>query len=179
MRPVHPYTGYFAIGRITSRWHEFFLAEAFFVSGKSKDWSTKCGCVVTSKDHDELVRGWNDHPRGIKDTPVRRERPAKYLWTEHAERNAIYNAARIGVSLKGSRIYVNRVPCPECARAIIQAGINEVVTTMADDEHEFAERLNTIWSMERFREVGVNVTLYGSHVHNNLKRFRFETNDLL
>lgn len=179
MRPSHPYEGYLLRGCIRDRWHEFFLSEAFFVSGKSKDWSTKCGCVVTSKDHDGLVRGWNDHPRGVADSIDRRERPAKYLWTEHAERNAIYNAARIGVSLKGARIYVNRVPCPDCARAIVQAGITELVTTVGDDEFEFAERLNTGWSMDLFKEVGVHVTLYSAHVHKNLMRFRFEANDLL
>lgn len=159
---------------LMSRWHEFFLADAFFVSGKSKDESTKCGCVITSKDHDALVRGWNDHPRGITDSPERRSRPAKYFWTEHAERNAIYNAARIGVSLKGATAYVTRVPCPDCARALIQAGICEVVTTMADDEEAFAERLNTTISITMLEEAGVGITLYGTRVHNHLMRSRFE-----
>ena len=171
---AHPYHGYKAYNRLMSNWHEFFLADAFFVSGKSKDESTQCGCVITSDDHDGLVRGWNDHPRGVRDEPIRRQRPDKYLWTEHAERNAIFNAARIGVPLKGGRIYVTRVPCPDCARAIQQAGIRDVVTTLADDEEAFASRMNTQWSMVFFREVGIGVTLYGPEVHNNLKRFRFE-----
>ena len=179
LTPRHPYEGVSAYGRLTSNWHEFFLADAFFVSGKSKDWSTKCGCVVTTKGNDVLVRGWNDLPRKVKDAPERRERPAKYLWTEHAERNAIFNAARIGVSLLDATIYVNRVPCPDCARAIIQAGITTIVTTYADDEFEFADRLNTRFSMELFKEVGMSIILYGDHVHKNLKRFRFEPNDLL
>lgn len=178
-RPSHPYDGVLMSGRLRSTWHEFFLADAFFVSGKSKDYSTKCGCVVTTPDHDVLVRGWNDHPRGIADGEARRTRPEKYLWTEHAERNAIYNAARLGIPLKGARIYVNRMPCPDCARAVVQAGIRELVTTCADDEFEFAERLNTAWSVELFREAGVEITLYSKHIHNNLKHNRFEANDLL
>ena len=53
----------------------------------------------------------------------RQERPEKYYWFEHAERNSIYNAARIGVSTKGSKMYMTcGVPCADCARAIINAG---------------------------------------------------------
>lgn len=59
----------------------------------------------------------------------RHERPAKYKWTEHAERNAIYNAARIGISLNGCRLYLNfePIPCSDCARGIIQSGIVSVI----------------------------------------------------
>ena len=59
--------------------------------------------------------------------PERRTRPTKYLWMEHAERNAIYNAARAGTSMEGCSIYVDIMPCMDCARAIVQAGIREVV----------------------------------------------------
>lgn len=172
---VTPYKGQTVIESVRSNWHEFFLADAFFVSGKSKDRSTKCGCVVTTQDHDVLCRGWNDLPRRVGDTLERRQRPEKYLWTEHAERNAFYNAARIGVSLKNGTLYVNRVPCPDCARGVVQAGISQVVTTVGTDEAQFAERLNTVWSMELFRETGIPVTLYGPEVHKRLSRFRFES----
>jgi dCMP deaminase len=57
----------------------------------------------------------------------RHERPAKYKWTEHAERNAIYNAARVGIPLDGCRMYLPWFPCMECARAIIQSGILELI----------------------------------------------------
>jgi dCMP deaminase len=53
-------------------------------------------------------------------------RPEKYLWMEHAERNAIYNAARVGIPLKGCVIYMDGIPCMDCARAIVQAGIKEI-----------------------------------------------------
>jgi len=56
-------------------------------------------------------------------------RPDKYQWVEHAERNAIYNAARHGIALRGARAYVNwsPVPCADCARAFIQAGIAKII----------------------------------------------------
>jgi dCMP deaminase len=110
------------------RWDQHFLEDAFHVARKSKDRSTKCGAVIVSEDHVQLSAGWNGFPRGVDDNVEHRhERPAKYDWTEHAERNAIYNAARHGVALKGSTIYLTGSPCSVCARAIIQVGITRVV----------------------------------------------------
>jgi dCMP deaminase len=50
----------------------------------------------------------------------------KFFWFEHAERNAIYNAARVGIAVAGCTIYINRFPCSDCARAIIQSGIETI-----------------------------------------------------
>lgn len=160
--------------RFRNGWDHYFLADAFFVSGKSKDRSTKCGCIIVSQDNDALVRGWNDHPRGMRDSDQRRERPEKYVYTEHAERNAIYNAARIGVSLKGSKAYVTRVPCPDCARALIQAGVKEVYACITEDEEAFAERMNTRVSVDMFRECRVDLTLFQPSVYNQLRHFRYD-----
>lgn len=81
-----------------------------------------------------LSAGYNGFPRGVSDDiDERHERPQKYKWTEHAERNAIYNAAREGVSLYRSVMYVPLFPCADCARAIIQAGIAVIVVPQADD----------------------------------------------
>jgi dCMP deaminase len=63
--------------------------------------------------------------------PERLERPAKYLWMEHAERNAICNAARTGTATEGCTVYVEIMPCMDCARALVQAGICEVVVSAA------------------------------------------------
>jgi dCMP deaminase len=71
--------------------------------------------------------GWNSLAQGVRRIPSRLQSPDKYLWIEHAERNAIYSAARRGVALNGGVIYVQLMPCADCARAIIQAGITEVV----------------------------------------------------
>jgi len=76
---------------------------------------------------------WQDYFIGIANQvndnrPERQERPEKYHWFEHAERNAIYNAARIGVSTKGCTMYLTcGLPCTECCRGIINAGITKVV----------------------------------------------------
>ncbi len=94
----------------------------------SKDKSTKVGCVIVGNSNQVLSLGYNGFPRGVNDdVPERHERPEKYKWTEHSERNAIYNAARTGVKLEGATLYVPCHPCCDCTRAIIQAGIRKVV----------------------------------------------------
>jgi len=142
-----------------TRWDRHFMQMAMLVSELSKDRSTKVGCVITTVDHVVLSTGYNGFPRGCFDegkdlkanqlqfgyreldkrqaeVEARHERPAKYLWTEHAERNAIFNLARTGgPSLRGARIYVPWFPCADCARAIIQSGISEMVAYMPDCAH--------------------------------------------
>ena len=111
-------------------WDELFILQAALISQKSKDPSTKVGCVIVGDDNAVLSMGFNGFPRGVEeDYDNRWNRPEKYNWVEHAERNAIYNAARNGIKLAGTRLYLNYEPkpCADCARAIIQSGIIEVI----------------------------------------------------
>lgn len=114
-------------------WDSYFLDIANAVRQKSKDTSTKCGVVIVGQDKQIVSTGFNGFPRGIDETdPKRWERPVKYQFVEHAERNAIYNAARSGVSLCGCTLYLfgfgpPTVPCIECVKAVIQSGIVRVV----------------------------------------------------
>jgi len=109
-------------------WADYFLGMLPQIRSKSKDKHTKVGCVVVGPDHEIRTTGYNSFPRGLNDdVPERYERPEKYDWIEHSERNAIYNAARIGVSLKGCTIYMGGIPCIDCARAIIQSGITRII----------------------------------------------------
>ena len=106
-------------------WVDYFYNIAEQVKEKSKDERTKIGAVIVGKDKEIVSTGYNSFPRGIDDwKSERQERPEKYYWFEHAERNAIYNAARIGVSTKGCTMYLTcGMVCADCARAIINAGI--------------------------------------------------------
>jgi len=111
-------------------WDELFILQATVIAQKSKDPSTKVGCVIVGDDNAILSMGFNGFPRGVDEhNPARWKRPEKYNWVEHAERNAIYNAARHGINLSGSRAYLNwePKPCADCTRALIQAGIKEIV----------------------------------------------------
>ena len=109
-------------------WTDYFLNIAEQVKLKSKDQSTQIGAVIVGEDNEVLSTGYNSFPRGMDDSKQeRQERPEKYFWFEHAERNAIYNAARVGIPLKGSSIYLTSgLPCMDCARGIVNSGIKVV-----------------------------------------------------
>ncbi|ORE90237.1 deoxycytidylate deaminase [Stappia sp. 22II-S9-Z10] len=114
-------------------WDDYFMGMARFAARKSKDRSRRVGAVIVDERNVVVSTGWNGFPRGIDDTvEARHERPTKYRWTEHAERNAIYNAAATGARTLDCTIYSTLYPCADCARAIIQAGIVELVTTEPD-----------------------------------------------
>jgi dCMP deaminase len=118
--------------RTIPSWDEYYLDICKVVAQRSKDPNTQLGCVIVGPAHEIRSTGYNSFPRGIRDdVPERLERPTKYLWIEHAERNAICNAARAGTATEGCTIYVEIMPCMDCGRAIVQAGIREVVISAA------------------------------------------------
>src|SRR4051812_41117715 len=110
-----------------TKWDGRFLALARHLADWSKDPSTRVGCVIAGPTNDVRAVGYNGLPRNVDDSPSRLERPDKYIWMEHAERNAIYTAARNGVALEGCRMYLSWFPCVDCARAAVQVGIVEIV----------------------------------------------------
>lgn len=106
-------------------WREYFLGMAEYISRKSKDLSTQVGAVAIGADQEVLETGYNGLPRGVDDRPERLERPAKYLYTAHAEMNLVASAAR--PRLKGSTVYVTHLCCNECAKALINAGVSHII----------------------------------------------------
>jgi dCMP deaminase len=140
-------------------WDDYFMNMVYLVAMKSKDENTHIGAVIVGPDKEIRSTGYNSFVRGINDSiPERQIRPEKYFWFEHSERNAIYNAARIGVSTKDCTMYTNGVPCMDCARAVIQAGIKRVVVDKQWDDNNV-----DIWleqakrSLQMFTESGVEV----------------------
>lgn len=108
-------------------WDEYFHAIAQMVATRSKD-ECQVGAVIVGEGHTILSTGFNGFARGVRETTARTAEEEKLFWVTHAESNAIFNAARHGVSLVGSTLYVNKFPCAGCAQAIIQAGITRVFT---------------------------------------------------
>lgn len=150
---------------MSNSWDKYFLDMAIFVAQKSKDLSTKVGCVITGPEKEVRSTGFNGLPRKVSDEKQERlERPAKYLWTEHSERNAIYAAAKIGIPLEGCSIYVDFYPCADCARAIIQAGIKEVIIDGRNYQQKYDLSLRWKESLDVAREMlseaGVKIRLY-------------------
>jgi len=113
-------------------WPTRFIGLADHIAQWSKDESTKVGCVLVEPGTNTVIGlGFNGFPRGVQEVDASRwTRPTKYLFSEHAERNAVYNAARQGHPTQGAHAYLNFNPmtsiCSDCARAFIQAGITAV-----------------------------------------------------
>ena len=143
-------------------WTDYFYNIAQQVKEKSKDERTKVGAVIVGKDKEIVSTGYNSFPRGIVDNrPERQERPEKYFWFEHAERNAIYNAARIGVSTRGCTMYLTcGIPCADCARGIINAGISRIFVTRAQGPSSQKWQDSAERSMDMFDAAGVEVRWY-------------------
>lgn len=144
----------------SDKWHNRFMEMAELVATWSKDASTKVGAVVVGENKEIRSTGYNGMVRGIDDNiPERSERPVKYDFFEHAERNAVYNACLIGASLKGCVIYVTAMPCPDCARAIIQSGIKMVITKklppIDKNTPKGTWRDKVVYSEQMFKEAGV------------------------
>jgi dCMP deaminase len=144
-------------------WIEYFLEIAEQVKLKSKDQSTQIGAVIVGKDKEIRSTGYNSFPRGLDDNrPERQERPIKYFYFEHAERNAIYNAARVGIPLDGSSIFLTSgLPCADCARAIINSGIKRVYCKRectTKNKEKWMESQEIAYKM--LEECGVEVIFY-------------------
>lgn len=139
------------------KWLEYFKAEAVNASYMSKDNRTQVGAVIFDEEQKVSVSsGWNDLPRGVEHTPERNSAPLKYKYTSHAEISAITNAARMGRATLGKSIYVTLFPCPQCAAAIINAGIKKVYSPGPDFTHPTYGKDFAI-SLTMFTEAGVEI----------------------
>lgn len=113
-------------------WDEMFIWQAYIASLRSKDPSTQVGAVVV-KNNRLLSEGYNGTPRGVADESFiwNKNKGAdwidtKYPYVIHAEANALINYHGLGADLVGATLYTTLYPCNDCAKLIIQSGINEV-----------------------------------------------------
>lgn len=144
------------------KWNDLFMTMVYLVAMKSKDEKTHIGAVIVGKNKEVRSVGYNSFVRGLNDNvDSRHQRPEKYFWTEHAERNAIYNATLMGVSLDGCTMYTNGIPCMDCARAVIQSGIKKIVVDKNwNDGNSDKWNEHAIRSLVMFEEVGVEIEYY-------------------
>jgi len=142
-------------------WDVWNMNIADRVAARSKDQSTQLGAVIVGPLNEPRSWGYNSFPRDIiDDVPERHVAPEKYLWIEHAERNAIYNAALHGASLQGCTLYCPWPPCIECARGIIQVGIIRVVVKSFKIPERW--RNNMSKSITMLKEAGVYLREVGN-----------------
>jgi deoxycytidylate deaminase len=109
----------------------------------SHDPDTQIGFVAVTADDKSIIAAANSFPEGVRrDIPGRLKSPGKYFYIEHAERVAIFEAARVGISLNGATAYMRGYPCADCARGIISSGIRLINTagvTLGSHWHESQE----------------------------------------
>uniref|UniRef100_A0A914UNR0 Probable deoxycytidylate deaminase n=1 Tax=Plectus sambesii TaxID=2011161 RepID=A0A914UNR0_9BILA len=112
-------------------WNDYFMAVACLASQRSKDPNTQVGAVIVNEENKIVGTGYNGMPNGCSDDElpwgkdVDNYLESKYAYVVHAEMNAILN--KNASSVKGCRLYTVLFPCNECAKLIIQAGINHVI----------------------------------------------------
>lgn len=138
-------------------WDEYFMGIAILSSYRSKDPNTQVGACIVNNNNRIMSMGYNGFPAGCSDDEFPWERQGcdydtKYPYVCHAELNAILNCR--GANLEGSRIYVALFPCNECAKAIIQSGIKEVVY-LSD---KYADTMGTKASKRMLNAAGVKLT---------------------
>ena len=138
-------------------WDEYFMGIAILSANRSKDPSTQVGACIVNSEKRIMSVGYNGFPAGCSDdefpwTRDGEEYDTKYPYVCHAELNAILNCR--GQNLSGCKIYVALFPCNECAKAIIQSGINEVIY-LSD---KYAQTVGTRASKRMFDAAGVKYT---------------------
>ena len=140
-------------------WDEYFMGVALLAAERSKDPNTQVGACIVDGQNRILSTGYNGFPHGCSDDefPWNRDESkgdTKYQFIVHAELNAILNAS--GKSLAGSTLYVGLFPCNECAKAIIQAGVKEVIY-LSDKYHDTP---SVIASRRMLEAAGVTCTCF-------------------
>lgn len=140
-------------------WDEYFMGIASLSALRSKDPNTKVGACIVDKDHKVVTIGYNGMPRGIDEEELSWNKGEgldnKYLYVCHAEMNAILNT-RNGAALRDCILYVTLFPCNECAKAIIQVGIKELV--YADNKYKDTTGIQA--SLKMLTLAGVKVRKY-------------------
>lgn len=145
-----------------SPWDERFFSLGKLVSEWSEDRSRKVGAVVVTSSNEVISLGFNGLPRNVDSNVDYRHSKIdgeKYHWFEHAERNAIFNCSKLGISTLNCRIYTTNFPCSDCTRAIIQCGIVEICTFMEPKGDERFKRGYEI-SREMLRETQVRLRIF-------------------
>ena len=140
-------------------WDEYFMGIAFLSAQRSKDENTQVGCCIVNGENKILSLGYNGMPTGCDDDKMPWKRQGapldtKYMYVCHAELNAILN--RSSGTLQGAKLYVTLFPCNECAKAIIQSGIREIV--YASDKYDGED--NNVASKRMFDMVGIKYRQY-------------------
>lgn len=149
-----------------THWDIRFFSMAQLVGSWSEDRSRKVGAVLVGQANEIRSIGFNGFPRGVAGNVEQRfsaENSEKYYWFEHAERNAIFNAARVGISTENCILYSTLFPCSDCLRALIQCGVAELNTFSPPEGDEYFQRSFEV-SLEMASESGLQIKLFDENL---------------
>ncbi|MFN8245361.1 MAG: dCMP deaminase family protein [Ferruginibacter sp.] len=154
-------------------WDEYFMGVALLSARRSKDPNTQVGACIVNEKNKIVGAGYNGLPTGCSDDDFPWEKQGDFLQTKypyicHAELNAILN--NIGMDLTGCKIYTALFPCNECAKAIIQSGIREVI--YLSDKYEATD----IFQASRLMFKKAGITIRKVHTNRNNIVLSFEEN---
>ena len=97
------------------------MTTALRAASSSPNRVRQVGAVLVASDGAQ-IEACNTFPAGVEDTEERHEGDGRFVWMEHAERHAIFAAARRGVATAGAHLTTTFFPCIDCARAIVDSG---------------------------------------------------------
>lgn len=140
--------------RQVESWFNYFKVIAKQVATRSKDPNTQVGAVIVNQNYDIVSTGYNGFPPGVQDTEDRWQRPLKYEFVVHAEMNAIARAARFGKHTDGGALFCTHLPCRNCAKAVIAAGVKEVYYS---DYATMTKEEDIAFVTSLFKEAGVEI----------------------
>lgn len=151
-------------------WDEYFMGVALLSARRSKDPNTQVGACIVNEKNKIVGAGYNGLPTGCSDDDFPWEKQGDFLQTKypyicHAELNAILN--NIGMDLTGCKIYTALFPCNECAKAIIQSGIREVI--YLSDKYEAADIFQA--SRLMFKKAGITIRKVQTNRNNIVLSF--------
>lgn len=145
-------------------WDEAFIRHAFVAAMRSPDPSTQLGAVIVAPDNRVVASGYNGMPRGVdlsEERDYRLQGTRKYRWMAHAERNALDNALRAGLSVGGCRVFGLIPPCVDCARGMCQAGIKEFLYYLPTAQWYYDNSNSDWFSAESFKDMLLMLRLAG------------------
>ncbi|MFZ3054869.1 MAG: deaminase [Minisyncoccales bacterium] len=137
------------------------LKTAYLEAQKSTNISTQNSALLINDNENIILSAVNSFPNGIKETGERQnDKPTRYKYSVHAERNVIYLAANKGIKTEGLTMVCPWATCTECAQSIIQAGIKRLITHKQALEKSGHWQEDMEFAFNMLREAGVEIIVF-------------------